>query len=1062
MVETNRAFGLTDPSLAVGLTDVSFFSSEVPFINVLNQLGGLQDFDGAWSLSFTDENGQAQSLDFSELFQNGFLDENGYIENFPEGGSAVVSLFNGIPAAANLGGRYIFLYEGDGEFEFFGGEIIESESRPGRAVVEFNNDGNPIGLVIDGVEEGNHLRDLVLVREENEGLYEAGAIFNPDFISTIEDFRVLRFMDWFGTNNSNIRDFDDLATIDSAFYGIPADQAREHNFAGFLGISDEELATLPRGFVTPVFTDPETGEPLRDPITGELIFSIGDGANLVPPSTPSGVPLEVMVALANQVGADPWFNIPHFATDEFVREFAEFVRDNLDPGLQVHIEYSNEVWNAEFDQFHFANEQGLELFGDQFGDFPVSVYYGFRSAEILSIFRDVFGEQQFEDRVNGVLATQTVSAFRTTEVINGAELFLEQNDPSLRVDDLFDSLAITGYFGANITTDDLFGLSFTNLIALSREAFANGETSNEFEFFNNELIQYYRDGTLFAGALPQLEGVRNFSLELLRSDTLAHAAILNGEPLFGVPNTAYDLDLIQYEGGSHIVPITDDPDLVEFVRQFTRSEAAATLQREAFEIFRQAGGVLANDFLAVNTQDFSNNFGTLAFLGDTNAAADANVEFNATAASTFGSVDPNRDETAFQQGVTERGSSANEALFGTREEDFIAAGSGNDFVDGGDGADGLNGQGGNDLVNGGGGSDTLIGGSGFDTLNGEDGRDRIEGGSGNDSIEGGSGFDTIFGGNENDILNGNGNADQLFGEAGDDTLLGGDGLDLLFGGTGNDTLNGEGGNDRLFSGDGNDFIIGASGNDILNGGNGNDTLAGGSGNDTIVGGAGRDSIIGSSGSDTLNGGSGFDTLIGGALDDLLIGGANADRLNGDDGNDTLDGGDGADVLFANNGRDLVLGGDGNDRIIGGSGFDTLDGGEGDDYIDGQNNADNISGGSGSDTILGGLGNDRISGRGGSDNINGGAGNDVLAGNFNADVFTFDDNFGQDVIVDFDVANNFERIDLSGVTAIIDFNDLLSSHLTSNTNGDAVIFDGTNTITLTDVSAASLSAGDFIF
>ena len=255
MQEVTRSVGVVDPSLAVGLSDINFFSSNIPFINVFNQIGAFQNSDGAWSIDVPDGNGGTNRLDFSQLFQNGFLDENGYISTLPEGASSLLSLFNDIPAEAGIGGRYVFFYEGEGEFRLFGGEIVD-DSVPGQIVIDIQ-DGLPVGIEITDIEEGNHLRDFALVREEHVPLYEAGAIFNPDFIEVIEDYRVLRFMDWLGTNNSNIRDFEDLASPDFAFYGIPAVQARETSIAGNFPdlIDGEELSTLPRGFGQPVFLD---------------------------------------------------------------------------------------------------------------------------------------------------------------------------------------------------------------------------------------------------------------------------------------------------------------------------------------------------------------------------------------------------------------------------------------------------------------------------------------------------------------------------------------------------------------------------------------------------------------------------------------------------------------------------------------------------------------------------------------------------------------------------------------------------------------------------------------
>jgi len=70
--------------------------------------------------------------------------------------------------------------------------------------------------------------------------------------------------------------------------------------------------------------------------------------------------------------------------------------------------------------------------------------------------------------------------------------------------------------------------------------------------------------------------------------------------------------------------------------------------------------------------------------------------------------------------------------------------------------------------------------------------------------------------------------------------------------------------------------------------------------------------------------------------------------------------------------------------------------------------------------------------------------------------------GVDVIKDFSVANPAEFIDLSAVTAITSFTDLAGNHLSTNLSGFAVITAGANTIIIENVSAASLTAGDFIF
>jgi len=63
-----------------------------------------------------------------------------------------------------------------------------------------------------------------------------------------------------------------------------------------------------------------------------------------------GVAIELMIQLSNMLKIDPWFCIPHRATDDYIARFARLVRERLDPNLKVYLEYSNELWNWSFHQ----------------------------------------------------------------------------------------------------------------------------------------------------------------------------------------------------------------------------------------------------------------------------------------------------------------------------------------------------------------------------------------------------------------------------------------------------------------------------------------------------------------------------------------------------------------------------------------------------------------------------------------------------------------------------------------------------------------------------------------
>ncbi len=47
--------------------------------------------------------------------------------------------------------------------------------------------------------------------------------------------------------------------------------------------------------------------------------------------------LETMIKLSNYIGADPYFNIPHLATDDYIRNFALLIKSKLRPDLRIFI-----------------------------------------------------------------------------------------------------------------------------------------------------------------------------------------------------------------------------------------------------------------------------------------------------------------------------------------------------------------------------------------------------------------------------------------------------------------------------------------------------------------------------------------------------------------------------------------------------------------------------------------------------------------------------------------------------------------------------------------------------
>ena len=88
-----------------------------------------------------------------------------------------------------------------------------------------------------------------------------------------------------------------------------------------------------------------------------------------------------------------------------------------------------------------------------------------------------------------------------------------------------------------------------------------------------------------------------------------------------------------------------------------------------------------------------------------------------------------------------------------------------------------------------------------------------------------------------------------------------------------------------------------------------------------------------------------------------------------------------------------------------------------------------------------------------------SGQDTLTGSAESNLFVFGWPIGNDVVHDFDAAN--DRIDLIGFPGLSSFADIVGT-LTTNTDGDAVLTADGKTITLIGVSADALAADNFVF
>lgn len=179
-----------------------------------------------------------------------------------------------------------------------------------------------------------------------------------------------------------------------------------------------------------------------------------------------GVPLEVLIELCNQTGAHPWFNIPHQASDDFVRRFAEMVKEKLRPDLVPYVEYSNETWNGQFPQCGYVNAKGRELgLASDWTSGPL--YYAKRSMEVHRIWEEVYGGH---GRFVRVVQTQAANMPVTKRIFTDPELAKH-----------IDALAVGPYIAMNI--NDTAGKDTP-----TKEAFASMTIEEIFKHLNEVML----------------------------------------------------------------------------------------------------------------------------------------------------------------------------------------------------------------------------------------------------------------------------------------------------------------------------------------------------------------------------------------------------------------------------------------------------------------------------------------------------------------------------------------------------------------------------------------------
>ncbi|MGV6809682.1 MAG: hypothetical protein ACWA5U_07380 [bacterium] len=283
-----------------------------------------------------------------------------------------------------------------------------------------------------------------------------------------------------------------------------------------------------------------------------------------------GVPLEVTVALVNQLNKDAWFNMPHNADDDYIRRYAEYVRDHLKPELKAHIEYSNEVWNTGFWGAHYVQAKGYQrgldkpIYPFRDADYSARVrYYAIRAVEIFKIWEDVF---QGTERLMRVIGSNQTSIPTSKDI-------LEYNNAWKHTD----VLAIAPYFHG---CWDREVEQCANESVVDKTLSQADSVDDIFDVLNQDYNLNQKDHKK-RGNPYSLPSVLNL---VKRQAELAHS---------------FNLKLYSYEGGQHLAVRwrqdvekhgADDAKLRELFEQANRDPRMKALYLKLLQGWKKSGG----------------------------------------------------------------------------------------------------------------------------------------------------------------------------------------------------------------------------------------------------------------------------------------------------------------------------------------------------------------------------------------------------------------------------------------------------------------------------------------
>lgn len=489
----------------VNLGALNYFSATIPTFDVMKRGSPwlTQCIVSKLCANFT---GSAGTWDTKEE-QLLKLDANGYPLSLPDATDTTVKYryVTTVLASNNTlpPGQYTVVYDGTGKLSYGGAATVVS-SKPGRDIVNLGtNLAGQFWLSITATSPADHLRN---VRVYMPG----GACAN------------------------------DLSTYAASASACSASQGAFVPFESFPKTSvwnPQFLADL-KGFRTLRFMD--WG------LTNSTTLSSWSARPLPTDRTwasASGVPLEAMFDLANQVSADPWINLPAHADDDYITQTAKLALQKVAANHKVNLEYGNEMWNYAFPATQWALAQAKATWATELAA-GANVYeleanwYARRLVQACTLAKNA--GTGASSRFTCIANTQAAVASQTDQVLRCTYAAKALGQPCAK---FIDVDAVAPYFGLYVDSAALRPTVSTWYTA------ADGGLTNLFNEIGGTDALGKPLTTLLATVNPKAAPAGG-ALAQAKSWMQQSQAVA----------AKYGLPLWAYEGGQHLVPLPTDTD----------------------------------------------------------------------------------------------------------------------------------------------------------------------------------------------------------------------------------------------------------------------------------------------------------------------------------------------------------------------------------------------------------------------------------------------------------------------------------------------------------------------